>query len=204
MNEIPDAVIERIARAARRPVGSSAQARARVMGAVRMEPLPRPANRGWGRLAYPRTLSVSPLAGLALAAGLVGVGVVTGLLVQPRAEAPVAAAAPTPPAAAPQSLPTRPVMNADDSRVTFVLVAPHASAVAVVGDFNGWDASATPMERTPTGGTWSVTVPLNPGRHIYSFVVDGSSWVPDPAAPLAPDDGFGGSNSVVLVGGNRS
>jgi hypothetical protein len=199
-----DAVIERIARAARRPVGTSADARARVMDAVRLEPLPRPGDRGWRRFASRRTLSVSPLAGLALAAGLVGLGVVTGLLVQPRPEVPLSATAPTAPAAAPQSVPTRPVMHGDDSRVTFVLVAPHASAVAVVGDFNGWDASATPMERTPTGGTWSVTVPMNPGRHIYSFVVDGSSWVPDPAAPLAPDDGFGGSNSVVLVGGNRS
>jgi 1,4-alpha-glucan branching enzyme len=89
-----------------------------------------------------------------------------------------------------------------------VLVAPHASTVSVVGDFNNWDAQATPMTRTPTGGTWSVAIPLQPGRHIYAFVVNGANgttqWVADPTAPLAPEDGLGAPNSVVLVGGSAS
>jgi len=45
---------------------------------------------------------------------------------------------------------------------------------------------------------WSVTLPLSVGRHLYAFVVD-SQWIADPHAPLAPDDGFGHRNSVVLV-----
>jgi hypothetical protein len=60
------------------------------------------------------------------------------------------------------------------------------------------------MERTPTGGTWSVVVPLSAGRHEYAFVVDGKQWLPDPSAPLAPVDGLGAPNSVVLVGGSSS
>jgi len=79
--------------------------------------------------------------------------------------------------------------------------------VALVGDFNDWNAAATPMARTPTGGTWSVALPLKPGRHVYAFVVDGVNgvqWVTDPGAPLAPADGFGTPNSVVLVGGSSS
>ena len=35
-------------------------------------------------------------------------------------------------------------------RVQFVLVAPDAKKVAVVGDFNGWDASITPAIRRST------------------------------------------------------
>ena len=80
----------------------------------------------------------------------------------------------------------------------FVFVAPAAARVSLVGDFNRWDPDATPMQRT--GGTWTVTLPLAAGRHLYSFVVDGTQWMPDPSAPLAPEDGFGHANSVVLVG----
>jgi hypothetical protein len=83
--------------------------------------------------------------------------------------------------------------------VEFVFVAPSARNVALVGDFNGWDATATPMRRTDGRATWSVSVPLAAGRHVYAFVVDGNDWVPDPQAPLSPEQWFGQRNSVVVV-----
>lgn len=86
--------------------------------------------------------------------------------------------------------------------VQFMLVAPTASRVALVGEFNDWDASATPMARA-AGGAWQVALPLASGRHVYAFVVDGSSWVADPQAPLAPERWFGTANSVLLVNGER-
>jgi 1,4-alpha-glucan branching enzyme len=73
-----------------------------------------------------------------------------------------------------------------------------AREVVVVGDFNHWDTHATPLSRTPSG-TWRATVRLTPGAHVYSFVVDGTRWVPDPAAPLAPGTDFGAPNSLVTV-----
>lgn len=33
----------------------------------------------------------------------------------------------------------------------FAVWAPHAQRVALVGDFNGWDIDATPMDRLPDG-----------------------------------------------------
>jgi hypothetical protein len=45
---------------------------------------------------------------------------------------------------------------------------------------------------------WTVVVPLEPGIHTYSFVIDGKRWIADPNAP-AFDDGFGGTNSRVAV-----
>jgi len=66
--------------------------------------------------------------------------------------------------------------------------------VAVAGDFNGWSTEATPLRRGP-GGTWTVELPLGPGRHQYQFVVD-DVFVPDPAGPTV-DDGFGGKNAVI-------
>jgi Glycogen recognition site of AMP-activated protein kinase len=85
--------------------------------------------------------------------------------------------------------------------VRFVLPASTAAAarqVVVVGDFNHWDTHATPLRRTAKG-IWQATVRLTPGAHVYSFVVDGSRWVPDPSAPVAPGSDFGSPNSLVTV-----
>ena len=71
----------------------------------------------------------------------------------------------------------------------------------MVGDFNDWSMSATPLERAPGDGVWYVTVPLEPGRYRYAFVVNGAIWRSDPEAPAAEDE-FGRANSVVTVGGS--
>jgi hypothetical protein len=89
------------------------------------------------------------------------------------------------------------------STVRFVLVAPYASRVSLVGDFNKWNPSAMPMRRSADGRAWLLDVPLPPGRHVYSFVVDGD-LAPDPAAPRAGDDDFGVPSSVVLVAGAKT
>ena len=87
--------------------------------------------------------------------------------------------------------------------VRFMLVAPVAARVSIVGDFNRWDPRATPMRRLEDGRTWIVDVPLAAGRHVYSFVVDGGLTV-DPAAPRAAEDDFGVPSSVVMVPGRAS
>jgi 1,4-alpha-glucan branching enzyme len=83
--------------------------------------------------------------------------------------------------------------------VRFELVAPGARTVSVAGSFNGWRVDALPMVRG-AAGLWSVTVPLPVGEHRYEFVVDQTRWVPDPTAHSQVDDGFGGRNSVIVVG----
>jgi len=85
-------------------------------------------------------------------------------------------------------------------RVQFVLVAPDAKKVAVVGDFNGWDAShAAYQAQHRGGGVWSVTAPVPLGHHRYSFVVDDSLWVADPTAPRVIDYDYGMPNSAIVV-----
>lgn len=87
------------------------------------------------------------------------------------------------------------------SIVRFVFVAPpNARRVSVVGDFNRWNPAAMPMQRSADGRAWLLDVPLTPGRHVYSFSVDGE-LASDPAAPQSGDDDFGVPSSVVLVGG---
>lgn len=192
-----DPWVDWIAAEARRPVALDPAAKERLLELVRAEPAPARRAGRWRQLFEIRTISLSPIASLATAAGLVGIGVLAGLFAFDRdghrAGSPSVAVADS-------RLPVHDTVRV----VKFVLVAPQAKAVSLVGDFNRWDTTATPMTRTPTGGTWSVTLPLTPGRHLYAFVVDGTQWVADPAAPLSPEDGFGAANSVLLVGGSSS
>jgi len=81
--------------------------------------------------------------------------------------------------------------------IEFVLRTAADSAVTLVGDFNNWDPRATPLH-PGSGGVWTVTVPLRPGRYRYTFIVDGS-WRRDPAAPRALEDDFGRPTSVITI-----
>lgn len=192
---------------ARQPVVLRADARERLAAALALEPAPvreRTLPRPWRWAVERRTLRLSPLIGGALAAGLVGVGVLAGLLGPARGGTPIrvsdapvrGGSSPVRPAA--DATPTPNGIVVEPGVVKFVFVAPTAQRVTLVGDFNQWNPDATPMVRS--GATWTVTLPLRAGRHLYSFVVDGTQWLPDPSAPLAPEDGFGHANSVVLVG----
>jgi hypothetical protein len=115
-----------------------------------------------------------------------------------RADLPQRAADSTsaPRSAAPAS-PVGAITEDAAGNVHFELALPkQAQAVSIVGDFNGWDEKATPMTRD--GGEWSAKVPLPPGRHVYAFVVDGSTWLVDPMAPQVPDAGYGPANAVIV------
>lgn len=82
----------------------------------------------------------------------------------------------------------------------FVISLDGARSVDVVGDFNVWAPAATPMQQLEGTNTWSVVVPLSPGRHAYAFLVDGTRWLADPRAVLVRDADFGRPTSAVVVG----
>ena len=82
--------------------------------------------------------------------------------------------------------------------VRFVLPAAGARRVAVAGSWNEWSTSAAPMVHG-TGDVFYTIIALPPGEYEYQFVVDGERWTPDPAAPLARDDGYGQQNSVLTI-----
>jgi hypothetical protein len=144
---------------------------------------------GWreriASLTRPRTFRVSPL--MALAAGLLFAVTVVGSVLYVM---------PTSPESAPRALAPA---TTSSPIVQFGFVAPHASSVALVGDFNNWDPQATPLRAASTGGVWSVEIPVQPGRHLYAFVVNGTVWRPDPAAPKATGEDFGEPNSALTV-----
>ncbi len=141
------------------------------------------AARPWWRRQ--RTFTLSPLGSLAMAAGLAGIVLFSGLGALRMFPAPVAVVAQAP----------------DTVHVVrFVFADPAARQVSIAGDFNGWSRSATPLEDVAGSGHWSVELVLKPGRHEYVFIVDGERWVADPYA-LRQRDEFGQESSVLRVGG---
>jgi hypothetical protein len=172
-------------------------------------------------LARPRSVRVSPLG--ALAAAGIAIAALFGVRrdAERRAELastgehPIAATGEFPvPAAAAQNaargaargaVPVAAVRTRDTVFVTqFVLVAPDARQVSLVGDFNDWDRGATPLVHVAQGergGVWTVELPLRPGRYSYAFLVDGHRWTADPNNPRAVGDDFGRPSSVVTVRG---
>jgi hypothetical protein len=177
-----EGLVARAVEELRRPLDLGPALDTRIMAAVAAAPAPRARRPGpgavWAWLARPRTLRLSPLAGLAAAAALVAL-----LWWRPGAGGDVA-------------------REPGPAEVQFVFVDPAAASVSVVGDFNDWDPSADPLVRASAGGLWAVTLPLLPGRHRYAFVVDGRRWLPDPGAPRAAGDDFDTPSSVVTVGGD--
>jgi predicted carbohydrate-binding protein with CBM48 len=179
-----DDVLERVAEELRRPLRvNTALFDARVMDEVLRTPSG--LRERIASLTQPRTFRISPL--IALAAGLLFAVTVAGSVLYVLPSSPHAA-----PRTAVRPAPGSPI-------VQFGFVAPHASSVALVGDFNDWDPKATPLRAASTGGVWSVEVPIQPGRHLYAFVVDGTVWRPDPAAPRATAEDFGQPNSALTV-----
>jgi 1,4-alpha-glucan branching enzyme len=75
-----------------------------------------------------------------------------------------------------------------------------AKTINLAGDFNNWSTTATPMVKGEDG-TYKVRLKLIPGKHLYKFVLDGTTWINDPAADksLEEDDGQQGKNSAVVI-----
>ena len=60
--------------------------------------------------------------------------------------------------------------------VRFCVLAPHARQISVVGDFNQWDPTATPMQRTEVDqDIWAAYVPGLPEGALYKYAITGPS-----------------------------
>ena len=201
INEERDELIGRIVSELRTlptvPADATARVLARVDAARESE---RP-----GRFSRRLIISLPAAIGYALAATLAGF-LIRGAV--PRRPEATVAEVPIPPVAGTLGAGTKIVPATANRRalqeapvtVQFVLDAPRAKSVMVVGDFNAWDGSRTPLERDSTTGVWSALVDVHPGRHVYAFLVDGKTWMLDPRAPRTKDLDYGTQQSVLMVG----
>ena len=77
------------------------------------------------------------------------------------------------------------------------VIATAAQTASLVGDFNDWNETATPMTKLK-GGRFKVTVDLDLDReYAFRYLVNGIDWHNDPEADRYVDNPFGGHNSVV-------
>ncbi|MFP5320293.1 MAG: isoamylase early set domain-containing protein [Acidimicrobiia bacterium] len=92
--------------------------------------------------------------------------------------------------------------NPDTERfdVTFDLPAElDIEQAAVVGEFNDWSESATPMT-TASDGRWTATVALEPNRsYRFRYHLGADRWENDWNADHYVGNDFGGADSVVVV-----
>ncbi len=92
-----------------------------------------------------------------------------------------------------------PVAGNGQIRVVFKL--PHttdADRISVVGDFNDWDATATPMNHRRSDAEWTAAVELEAGRRYrFRYLLDGKQWLNDWYADDYEDNAYGTCDSVV-------
>jgi hypothetical protein len=191
-----DPFIDEIARELKRPVHLDARFDDRVMAALEPAVIPigeRRTAAPWYRrsLAFPASLG-----GLAAAAAIGAIAAVGVMATRDSGEPQVARAV--------VDTPLIPVSNLADSgavvlrETQFIMVSPSANSVSVIGQFNDWDLSATPMAFDSVHGAWSVTIPLPPGRHEFQYIIDGKKRLNDPTLPQVSSD-FGSPNSVITI-----
>ena len=86
-----------------------------------------------------------------------------------------------------EKLGAHPMTMAGVDGVAFLVWAPSAERVSVVGDFNGWDGRRHPMRNRIECGVWELFIPgLQPGD-VYKFEIKGADGVllPLKADPFA-------------------
>lgn len=84
-------------------------------------------------------------------------------------------------------------------RVTFCLPSSFwADTIHVVGDFNDWSPTATPMQLNDE--QWSVTLDLDSETSFeYRYLVNNTDWVTDWQSDHFAQGETGGDNSVIVT-----
>lgn len=190
-----DPFVQRIAGKLRQPIHPDDTFEARAIAAVRVAasenagPVLTRKRSWWLR----RSVRLTPVAALAMAAGIAAIAAFASIRNVRTVAVPTGA----------------PIVVARPDTVhvvRFMLLAPGATRVSLVGSFNQWEKGATLLEPGSETGAWAVTLPLPTGRHEYAFVVtdaNGERWVADRFGQRVRDE-FGVESSVLSVGAQPS
>ncbi len=94
------------------------------------------------------------------------------------------------------------VKTSGKCKVTFRLpkeAALDAQLVNIVGDFNNWSITETPMQKLKNGD-YKIVLELNSEREYkFRYLIDATKWENDWSADKYIPNGFGGEDSVVVV-----
>jgi hypothetical protein len=187
-NDPEQAGIENILRSLKKPFHLDETFELRVMSAVHSGSSPD--SEPWWTKRY--TLRFTALGGLVMAASIAAVVMLASMVGKSMVS---------------NQKSTVSQQSAVSSRtVHFILVNDNANQVYLVGDFNNWSKTKTPLKRAVNQHAWTVSIPLGEGKHEYAFIVadeNGEHWVADPLSMKVQDE-FGTESSIVRVGPTSS
>lgn len=87
-------------------------------------------------------------------------------------------------------------------KVTFTVPKPEAGEVQkvhVVGEFNSWSTSATPMKRSKNG-VFKTSMDLKPGREYqFRYLLDNNRWENDTEADKSAATPYADARNSVIV-----
>ena len=80
----------------------------------------------------------------------------------------------------------------------FIVHEEDSRQIEITGSFTNWQR--VPLVPTGTNGYWEISLPVPVGEHRYTFIVDGSKFLPDPTVATQESDDFGTTNSILNIG----
>ncbi len=86
-------------------------------------------------------------------------------------------------------------------KVKFTLpkdAAPNARSVTIVGDFNNWHHTSSPLKALKNGN-YTISLDLERGEHCFRYLIDGKRWENDWCADKYVPNSFGTDDSVVVL-----
>lgn len=86
----------------------------------------------------------------------------------------------------------------DTKEVTFIIEAPAASEIYLVGEFNDWVADEGSRLQHAENGCWEKRMELPPGTYRYKFLVDGE-WSIDHRNQTVESNEFGSFDSIIRI-----
>lgn len=87
--------------------------------------------------------------------------------------------------------------------VNFIVWAPNASNVSVIGDFNQWNGSAHPMHKHEPSGLWEIFIPGVKEGDLYKYEVSNGLWTTRRADPYGFYAEIPPGTASVVVGLNH-
>lgn len=82
----------------------------------------------------------------------------------------------------------------------FVIYRPDVGRAEIAGSFTDWQR--VPLHRLGNSGYWEIRLAVPKGEHRYTYILEGRESFADPTVSQQEFDGFGGRNSILVIGEN--
>lgn len=86
----------------------------------------------------------------------------------------------------------------DYCKVKFTLKPENAESVAIAGLNGSWETLIS-MNKKKDGSFWAEIALPKESKHEFKYLVNDSEWINEPEADTEQPNGFGSSNSVIIL-----